>query len=196
MKKCIASTLFLLLSLAALSDAAAEATASKKVVINGTQLTAKDIQGLERSYGVPMQTGQYWYDKMSGLWGYAGQPTAGQIYPGLQLGGQLKANASNGKTGVFINGRELPIIEVQYLQQLGTVYKGRYWMNAQGVGGIEGGPPVFDLAAAARQRQGGGGGLYGGNSRTTPFGHLGSDGKCSYYFDPKSGSSVMSGNCN
>lgn len=195
MKKSIASALFMFLSLAALSDAAAEATASKKVVINGTQLTAKDIQALERSYGVPMQTGQYWYDKMSGLWGYAGQPTAGQIYPGLQLGGPLKANASNGKTGVFINGRELPIIEVQYLQQLGTVNRGRYWMNAQGVGGIEGGPAFFDLSAAARQKSGGGG-LYGGNSRTTPFGHLGSDGKCSYYFDPKSGSSVMSGSCN
>jgi hypothetical protein len=86
------------------------------------------------------------------------------------------------------------MVEVQYLQQLGTVYKGRYWMNAQGVGGIEGGPAIFDLGAAARQRSGGG--LYGGNSRTTPFGHLGSDGKCSYFFDPKSGSSVMSGNCN
>jgi hypothetical protein len=86
------------------------------------------------------------------------------------------------------------VVEVTYLQQLGTVYKGRYWMNAQDVGGIEGGPAIFDLGAAARQRSGGG--LYGGNSRTTPFGHLGSDGKCSYFFDPKSGSSVMSGNCN
>ncbi len=194
MKKSIAYISFAILSIAALSDAAAEATASKKVIINGTQLTAKDIQSLERSYGVPLQSGRYWYDRMSGLWGYDGQPTAGQIYSGLQLGGPLKANASNGKTGVFINGRELPIIEVQYLQQLGTVYKGRYWMNAQGIGGIEGGPAIFNLGAAARQRSGGG--LYGGNSRTTPFGHLGSDGKCSYYFDPKSGSSVMSGNCN
>ena len=141
-----------------------------------------------------MQTGRYWYDKMSGLWGYAGQPTAGQFFAGLQLGGLLKANASNGNTGVFINGRELPMVEVSYLQQLGTVYKGRYWMNALGVGGIEGGPAIFDLSAAARLRSGGG--LYGGNSRTTPFGHLGSDGKCSYFFDPKSGSSVMSGNCN
>jgi hypothetical protein len=194
MKKSIAYILFAILGFAPLSDAAAEATASKKVIINGTQLAAKDIQSLERSYGVPLQSGRYWYDRMSGLWGYEGQPTNGQIYAGLQLGGPLKANASNGKTGVFINGRELPIIEVQYLQQLGTVYKGRYWMNALGVGGIEGGPAIFDLGAASRQRSGGG--LYGGNSRTTPFGHIGSDGKCSYFFDPKSGSSVMSGNCN
>ncbi|HVS26228.1 MAG TPA: hypothetical protein VHE58_02865 [Burkholderiales bacterium] len=86
------------------------------------------------------------------------------------------------------------MIEVRYLQQLGPVYKGRYWMNAQGVGGIEGRPAIFDLGAAARRRSGGG--LYSGNSRTTPFGHLGSDGNCSYFFDPKSGSSVMSGNCN
>jgi hypothetical protein len=194
MKKSIVSSLLLLMTFAELPDVAAEATANKKVVINGTQLTAKDIQTLERNYGVPMQTGRYWYDKMSGLWGYADQPTAGQILAGLQLGGPLKADASNGNTGVFINGRQLPMVEVQYLQQLGTVYKGRYWMNAQGVGGIEGGPAIFDLGAAARQRSGGG--LYGGNSRTTPFGHLGSDGKCSYFFDPKSGSSVMSGNCN
>jgi hypothetical protein len=194
MKKTILLSLFMLLIFVELPDVAAEAPANKKVVINGTQLTAKDIQTLERNYGVPMQTGRYWYDKMSGLWGYAGQPTAGQILAGLQLGGPLKADASNGNTGVFINGRQLPVVEVTYLQQLGTVYKGRYWMNAQGVGGIEGGPAIFDLGAAARQRSGGG--LYGGNSRTTPFGHLGSDGKCSYYFDPKSGSSVMSGNCN
>ena len=191
MKKTILLSLFMLLIFVELPDVAA---ADKKVVINGTQLTAKNIQTLERSYGVPLQTGRYWYDKMSGLWGYAGQPTAGQILSGLQLGGPLKANASNGNTGVFINGRQLPVVEVTYLQQLGTVYKGRYWMNAQGVGGIEGGPAIFDLGAAARQRSRGG--LYGGNSRTTPFGHLGSDGKCSYYFDPKSGSSVMSGNCN
>ena len=123
MKKTILLSLFMLLIFVELPDVAA---ADKKVVINGTQLTAMDIQTLERSYGVPMQTGRYWYDKMSGLWGYAGQPTAGQILPGLQLGGLLKANASNGNTGVFINGRELPIIEVQYLQQLGTVYKARY----------------------------------------------------------------------
>ena len=194
MQKSIAASLFMFLTFAELPDVAAQGTAGRKIIINGTQLSAKDIQALERSYGVPLQPGRYWYDKMSGLWGWEGQPTAGQIYPGLPLGGPLKSNASNGSTGVFINGRQLPVVEVQYLQQLGTVYKGRYWMNAQGVGGFEGGPPVFDLAAAARQRSGGG--LYGGNSRTTPFGHLGSDGKCSYYFDPKSGSSVMSGNCN
>lgn len=192
MKNSIVS--FLIMTCAALSGVAAETTASKKVVINGTQLTAKDIQALERSYGVPLQPGQYWYDRMSGLWGWAGQPTAGQILPGLQLGGPLKAYASNGNTGVFINGRELPMIEVRYLQQLGPVYKGRYWMNAQGIGGIEGGPAIFDLNAAARQQSRGG--LYSGYSRTTPFGHIGSDGKCSYYMDPSSGSSVMSGNCN
>ena len=33
--------------------------------------------------------------------------------------------------------------------------RGRYWVNAQGVGGVEGGPPAFNLAACA-PRQGGG----------------------------------------
>ncbi|HEY6282130.1 MAG TPA: hypothetical protein VIW72_10150 [Burkholderiales bacterium] len=75
------------------------------------------------------------------------------------------------------------LVEVTYRQQMGTVYKGRYWMNAQGVGGIEGGPTIFDLGAAARQRSGGG--LYGGNSRTTPFGHLGSDGSAPITSTPR-----------
>ncbi|HEY6282127.1 MAG TPA: hypothetical protein VIW72_10135 [Burkholderiales bacterium] len=123
MKKTILLSLFMLLIFVELPDVAAEAAADKKVVINGTQLTAKDIQTLERSYGVPLQTGRYWYDKMSGLWGYAGQPTAGQILAGLQLGGPLKADASNGNTGVFINGRQLPVVEVTYASNWGRCTK-------------------------------------------------------------------------
>ena len=85
--------------------------------------------------------------------------------------------------------------EGQFLQQLGPVFPGRYWMNAQGVGGMEGGPAIFNVGAAIAAQQKKGGGMGSGYNRTTPGGHLGSDGNCSYYFDPQSGSSVMSGNC-
>ena len=164
------------------------------IMVNGTALTQATLASLERTYNTPIQPGRYWYDKLSGLCGLEGGPIGGQIHPNLDLGGPLKADASHGDTGVFINGRELPVVEVQYLQQLGPVLPGRYWMNAQGIGGMEGGPAIFNLGAAiaAQQRKGGG---MGGYNRTTPGGHLGSDGKCSYYFDPASGSSVMTGNC-
>ena len=174
---------------------AASGEGTRRVMMNGTALTETDIASLERAYGVPVQPGRYWYDKTSGLWGLEGGALAGQIHPGLNMGGPLRADASQGNTGVFINGRELPMQEVQFLQQLGPVLPGRYWMNAQGVGGMEGGPAIFNVGTAIAAQQKKGGGMGSGYNRTTPGGHLGSDGNCSYYFDPKSGSSVMSGNC-
>ena len=56
-----------------------------------------------------------------------------------------------------------------------------------GIGGFEGGPASFNLAAAVQQA----GGSY---TRRGPFGSMGSDGQCSYFMTP-GGSSVMSGNC-
>ncbi|HWN30717.1 MAG TPA: hypothetical protein VNN78_05050 [Burkholderiales bacterium] len=47
MKKTILRSLFIVLIFVELPDVAA---ADEKVVINGTQLTAKEIQTLERSY--------------------------------------------------------------------------------------------------------------------------------------------------
>jgi hypothetical protein len=171
-----------------------DGTKETKVVINGVTVPKEKIASLEQAYGVSIQPDRYWYDKIAGLWGVEGGPLMGQIVPDLDLGGPLKANASNGDTNVVINGRELPMQEVMFLQQLGPVLPGRYWLNAQGIGGFEGGPPQFDLSAAiAAQNKKKGGGMYGGWNRATPGGHLGGDDNCSYYFDPNSGSSVM--NC-
>ena len=140
-------------------------------------------------YGA-IPAGNYWYDPVSGLWGASGGPSSGQIYPGLVLGGALEANASGGGTGVFINGRELHPSEVAYLQRLyGSVVPGRYWMNAQMIGGFEGGPAIFNLSAA-----GGGGSGGSGYNRNTIGGGLMSDGNCAGYLHP-GGASVMTGNC-
>ena len=169
-------------------------TRETKVVVNGVTVPNDTIASLERAYRVPIRPGAYWYDKTSGLWGIEGGPLMGQIVPNLDLGGPLKAKASKGDTGVFINGRELPLPEVMFLRQLGPVMPGRYWLNARGIAGFEGGPPQFDLGAAfAAQQKNKGGGMYGGWNRTTPGGHLGGDDNCSYFLDPSSGSSVM--NC-
>jgi hypothetical protein len=181
---------FMLLSLFALAMAASQAIAQSTIIVNGETLAGETVSILEQAYQTPLKPGRYWYDPVSGLWGTEKGPATGQIHPGMKLGGPLKADASGGGTGVFFNGRELHPQDVAALYQFtGVVIPGRYWINAMGVGGVEGGPEAFDLRALAAPR--------GGKSwsHSGPGGHTGSDGKCSYYFDPKSGSSVMTGDC-
>lgn len=187
MKKLVLFSIITLLIGALPPDGHADG-ASQNIYVNGVKLNLETIQSLETYYGVQMQAGRYWYDKVSGLWGYEGGPTMGQIMPALNLGGSLKPHASGGNTGVFINGRELHPLEVRYLLSVfGRVIPGRYWLNARGVGGFEGGPPMFSLNTS-----GSGGGSGQGYLRRTPGGAIGSDGNCFYYNDPN-GSSVM--NC-
>lgn len=184
--------------LLSLLTAAPASPQEQDVVINNQVVTAEQIKDLQARLGIPenaqvqIPAGRYWYDRVSGLWGMEGGPTVGQILPELELGGALRPDASGASgTGVFINGREIHLQEYLYLQQVfGYVNPGRYWLNYFGVGGYEGYPAMFDLRAAASAT--GGGGMYGGDTRRTPFGGLGSDGNCSYYMHP-SGSSVM--NC-
>jgi hypothetical protein len=138
----------------------AQASSDRNVVINGTRLSNNKISSLERVYNIKISDGAYWYDKTCGAWGIQGGPTAGFILANLELGGPLKADASNGNTGVFVNGRHLHIYDVLALQQLlGTVLPGRYWLDAQGNVGIEGGAMLFNivrLANVARSRRQGG----------------------------------------
>lgn len=126
---------------------------NSRVIVNSVRLSADKIRLLERQYHVRVRDGRYWYDSFSGAWGFEGGPTVGLIHPGLALGGSLKANASGGTTGVFINGRELHPYDVAGLQRCTSVYRGRYWVNAQGIGGVQGGPPLFNLAALCAPRQ-------------------------------------------
>ena len=159
--------------------------------VNGVELSSTDGNALMQYYGV-IPAGDYWYDPFSGLWGLEGGPGTGQIAPGLALGGPLKADASGGGTGVFVNGREIHVDEYQSLLQLfGSVTPGRYWMNASFVGGVEGGPASFNLNPSAG---GSGGGSGGGYNRNTVGGGLMSDGSCSGYLHP-GGATVMTGNC-
>lgn len=170
--------------------------AQQGIFVNGERVVQQDFVRELARFGVPMTVevpdGAYWYDSMSGLWGVQGGPAVGQMPPQLNLGGALALDASTGGTGIVINGRELHLTEAMYLQQLfGYVIPGRYWLNAMGIGGIEGGPAMFNLVALAQQQSGGGGASY---TRRGPFGSMGSDGNCSYYMTP-GGTSVMSGNC-
>jgi len=126
-------------------------TQNRFVYINKTLLNDATVYALERKYRVRIPDGKYWYDKICGAWGVEGGPTAGFILPGLKLGGLLRADASNGRTRVVVNGRELHAIDVLGLQRLGPVYPGRYWVDAQGYAGYEGQPPFCNLIQLANQ---------------------------------------------
>lgn len=117
-----------------------------KVFVNGVRLEDAARQSLERSYGVPITPGRYWYDPVSGVWGREGGPGQGQIKPGLPLGGPLQRHASKGRTGVIVNGRELHALDVAALERCLTVVPGRYWLLPNGIGGPEGQAAQFNLA--------------------------------------------------
>ena len=153
---------------------AADGTPPPRIVVNAVPLTADTVRALQRLYPVPIRPGRYWYDPVSGAWGQEGGPIAGQMSPGLKLGGSLRTDASRGTSRVFINGRELTLGEKSYLERTcrTRAVPGRYWVNAQGLGGYEGGPAFFDLARCGSS----GGQSRGGGSSTRTF--CNPDGSC------------------
>ncbi|MBI1853534.1 MAG: hypothetical protein HYR85_24625 [Planctomycetes bacterium] len=161
------------------------------VVINGTTLSAADVDRFANEHGMRIPPGEYWYDRMSGAWGVHGGPTIGFTLAGMDLGGALQANASGGGTGVFVNGRDLHPVDVAALSQLVPVVPGRYWVDAFGNVGYEGNPTILCNLVILASARGGSGGAY---QRRTAGGYIGGDGSTSYFFDPQTGSSVMTGN--
>jgi len=137
----------------------------RHIRFNGRALTAGQIKTLgqvERWIG-RIYDGDYWYDARTGASGRWGGPTLAFLPAGLDLAGPLPPNASGGGsgtvTGVFVNGRELHPIDVAGLQQLlGSVWPGRWWVDAQGNYGLEGGPPLGNLVALAQARRANGSG--------------------------------------
>src|SRR2546427_9525815 len=88
------------------------------IVVNAQPLAPDEVRAIERRFAMRTQPGRYWYDAVSGAWGFEGGPTMGWVAAGLKLGGPLRADASGGGTGVFINGRELHPLDVWALSQL------------------------------------------------------------------------------
>lgn len=136
---------------------------SDRVIVNAIAMSPKQIHEVESRLGGHLVPGRYWYDAISGLWGYEGGPTVGFVLAGLRVGGPLQAQASNGDTGVFFNGRQLHSREVMYLATLGPVLPGRFWLDALGNVGYEGRPAFANLPALHALR-------YGANDSVTPGG--------------------------
>jgi hypothetical protein len=186
------------------SAAAAPApTASRRVRFNQRELDASGwavVQQIEAATRTLIPDGDYWYDPACGAAGMWGGPALAFLPAGLPLGGHVPPEASGGgsgrTTGVFVNGRELHLQDVQVLTHLHGVppQPGRYWVDAAGNAGHEGGPALINLVQAARQRWGAGAGGRGWYQRTWGVGgdmYGGSDGQSTYFFDSASGCSVM-----
>ena len=131
---------------------AATLAAPDAVVVNAQALSPGEVRALEQRFAIRTQAGRYWYGTVSGAWGFERGPTLGFVPAGLRLGGRLRADASGGGTNVFINGRELHPLDVWSLSQLGPSVRGRWWVDAQGTFGPEGGPALGNLLLRAQMR--------------------------------------------
>ena len=115
------------------------------VVVNGRAVSQQTLTQL----GLPIPPGRYWYDSMCGAWGQEGGSTQGVIQPNLPLPGPLRRDASNGDSGVIINGREATRRDVMLLSQhlRRQVAPGRYSLGASGELKSEGAPTQKPLLA-------------------------------------------------
>ena len=156
------------IELAASQPSEPQGTFTRSVSVNSQRIRDEQLAGLEREYGLRLQEGDYWYDRVCGAWGFAGGPMVGFIFAGLPIGGPLREDASNGDTSVIVNGRRLHMLDVTRLQQImGVVLSGRWWVDAAGNFGLERGPMLGNLIVVARSR---GWAVGGSHTQTGPWG--------------------------
>lgn len=118
----------------------------RAVFLNGKWLSSDELAVLELGGRRCVADGDYFYDRLSGLWGRVGEPALARITPGLPLPGVPASDASHGDSGVFVNGRELPAGEHAMLAAAaGGIIAGRYYLDCHGDFGFEGGRLLFNI---------------------------------------------------
>jgi hypothetical protein len=137
--------------------APAPAVAQTGVYVNGRQLSLQEAQQHQAIYNAPVQPGHYWYDPTSGLYGFWGREAIGYIRTGHAYG-RAPVNASNGNTGIYINGRHINSVELTRWQALfrQVIQPGSYWLDGNtGNVGVEGNPtPTGNVRAAIQASRG------------------------------------------
>ncbi|KAG2241290.1 hypothetical protein Bca52824_096724 [Brassica carinata] len=81
-----------------------------------------------------LKPGDYWYDKVAGYWGKVGEKPCQIISPHMNIGGNIKKEASNGDTEICINNREITKSELMMLKMVGVQCEGNphFWVNSDG----------------------------------------------------------------
>jgi hypothetical protein len=169
-------------SSASLTSNGAQQGQSTGVFINEKEIAQSQVDELKQTYGAAPPAGHYWYDSRSGLYGYWGREAAGYIRPGHNFG-ELSPRASNGNTGVFLNGREINMTEAGFFQRLfGVVYQGHFWLDgSNGNMGVEGNPtPLANLVVAMQRAQASGGGSSEYHWRDGSGAVVGGEGNCTF----------------
>jgi hypothetical protein len=136
------------------TEPAAPPTPRRSVLVNDVRVGDDQVAAMERVWGTAVADGRYWYDAACGAWGTEGGPCVGFVEAGLELGGTLRRDASRGDTGVLINGRELHVLDLAALLPFAPMFPGRYWLDAHGDFGWEGGGRLGNVAAAMRSGSG------------------------------------------
>ncbi|KAG8503857.1 hypothetical protein CXB51_001928 [Gossypium anomalum] len=106
------------------------------VLINGEPLNQYKLHVLQTCQNPPkkLKPGRYWYDKVSGFWGKEGHGPFQTFTAQLNVGGRIKAKASNGNAKVLVNDREITRKELWMLQFAGVNCEGKpsFWLSADG----------------------------------------------------------------
>ncbi|MBI5433054.1 MAG: hypothetical protein HZA52_09520 [Planctomycetes bacterium] len=162
---------------------------SPAVSINGHAQSAADLAAFQQTYGQALPPGAYWYDSRSGAIGVLGQGIGGFLLAGHDLGA-VPRDASNGNTGVVVNGRELPVAEWAFVSRLlgVQVLPGRYWIDALGNYGHEGVEQALGNLAAGAASGGGGGSNDNYWSSRYGAGNSNADNSAGYVYIPGTGS--------